>query len=98
MASCDPFSCTFEGSAEELYKKIKTLVEQHGGTLSGDTVSGSFTVQVPAFGEVKGTYAISGQTVKIHITSKSFFLPCSTIQNFACSNIPSVEATVVSEF
>lgn len=86
---CD-FSVQFKGSAEELFKKVKKLVEQHHGVIHGDARSGSFSVPVPIFGTVAGNYSISGQTCKICITQKSFFLACSVIESFVKSQIPAV--------
>lgn len=93
---CD-FSIPFGGSAEDLYKKVKRLVEQHHGVIHGDAKSGSFSVPVPVFGTVAGNYSISGQTCKICITQKSFFLACGTIESFIKANIPKVESAAMDE-
>jgi phage-related protein len=92
------FSINFKGSASELFDKVKKLIEQHNGTITGNDKSGSFSVPVPVFGTVAGTYSISGQTISICITQKSFFLSCATIEKFLKDNIPTVESTDISDF
>jgi hypothetical protein len=72
-------------------------VHEHGGSISGNAEGGAFSVPVPVFGKVKGTFAVSGQTCTIHITSKSMFLPCSTIEKFVKDNIPTVEEKSITE-
>ncbi len=96
MASCDPFSIDFSGSAPELFNKISSLIHQHGGSISGDSSGGTFSVPIPVFGTVAGTYSVSGQTCTIHITQRSFFLPCTTIESFIRENIPTVERTALT--
>lgn len=86
------------GSSKDLFNKIKALIASHGGSISGDASGGSFTVPVPLLGNVARTYSVSGQAVTIHITARSFFLPCATIQNFVCSKVPNVEAATMSNF
>jgi hypothetical protein len=93
MASCDPFDVHFAGDAQGLYDKIAALIHQHGGTISGDTSHGSVSVPVPVFGTVEATYSVSGQTCTIHVTQRSFFLPCGTIESFVKGHVPTVEET-----
>lgn len=98
MASCDPFKVDFSGSAQDLFNKISGLIHQHDGTISGGPSGGSFSVPIPVFGKVSGTFSVSGQTCTIHITQRSFFLPCGTIESFVRSNVPTVEETAITEF
>ncbi len=98
MASCNPFDVKFSGSSQDLFNKISTLIHQHGGTISGGPSGGAFSVPVPVFGKVAGTFAVSGQTCKIHVTHRSFFLSCSVIESFVKSNIPTIESTAITEF
>jgi hypothetical protein len=94
MASCAPFNVNFSGTAQDLFDKISSLIHQHGGTISGGLSDGNFSVPVPVFGTVAGNYySVAGQTATINITQRSFFLPCSTIESFIKSNIPTVERT-----
>lgn len=98
MASCDPFDVVFSGSAQNLFNKISALIHQHGGTVSGGPSGGEFSVPVPVFGTVAGIFSVAGQTCTIHVTQRSFFLPCSTIESFVRSNIPTVQATKMEDF
>jgi hypothetical protein len=77
MASCDPFSVPFSGSAQDLFNKISLLIHQHGGNISGGPSGGAFSVPVPVFGTVAGTFTVAGQRCPVHVTERSFFLPCS---------------------
>lgn len=97
MASCKPFSVGFSGDAQTLFNKISSLAHKHGGTISGGPTGGAFTIQVPVFGKIAGTYTVSGQSCEIHITDRSFFLSCGTIESFVKSNIPSIEKTAITE-
>ena len=78
MAKCN-FSIDFKGSAEDLVAKMKKAIEDAGGTFSGDTQSGSFSVKTPV-GKIAGTYTISGQTIHITITEKPWIVSCSKIE------------------
>jgi|GEM_PF-1901729 len=98
MASCDPFDVQFSGSAKDLFKQISALIQEQGGTISGGASGGAFSVPVPIFGTVAGNYSVAGQTATIHITRKSFFLPCATIENFIRSNVPQVAQRIIGEF
>lgn len=98
MASCSAFSVPFSGNANDLFVKISALIHQHEGTISGGPTGGAFSVPVPVFGTVAGTFSVAGQTCTIQITDKSFFLPCGTIESFVRSHIPSVEKTSVTDF
>jgi hypothetical protein len=98
MASCDPFAINFSGDPQDLFNKISTLVHQHGGMISGGPTAGTVSVPVPVFGTVAGTYSVAGQTCTIHITQRSFFLPCETIKSFLESQLPAVEAAAITDF
>ncbi|MEJ2043452.1 MAG: hypothetical protein P8X74_02795 [Reinekea sp.] len=98
MASCSPFKIDFSGNAQELFNKISTLMHQHEGTVSGGPSGGAFTVPIPVFGKVAGTFSISGQTCTIHVTQRSFFLPCGTIESAIKSHIPAVEKAAITDF
>lgn len=68
-------------SADELATKAKKLVEDAGGTFSGDSTRGDITVKLPV-GTVQGNYTVSGQTVSFNISKKPMLVPCSAIQSF----------------
>lgn len=91
MAKCD-FKVNFSGSAQELFDKVKALIQENNGTVHGGPTSGSFSVR-----SITGTYSVSGQTVRIIITKKPFFISCSLIEKFVRSNVPTVLATSIHE-
>ena len=97
MAACDPFKISFQGSAEELFEKIKKLVQENGGTISGNSSGGSLSVSTPV-GKVDADYSVSGQECTITITKKPFLLSCSAIESFIKGHIPSVDAADMDEF
>ena len=98
MSSCSPFGVPFSGSAQDLYDKLVALIHQAGGTITGDASSGSFDLPVPPLGHAKGTYTISGQTLTIHVTSKSILLSCSAIAKYVKDHLPRVEETDIADF
>ena len=75
------FSIPFTTAPDAVLAKARSAVESQGGTFTGDGNNGIFDVS--AMGNtIKGSYAVSGQTLLIKILSKPFFLPCSTIEGF----------------
>jgi len=86
MAKCN-FSIDFSGSAEDIFNKARTTVENQGGTFSGDAKSGSFSINV--FGTISGSYSVSGQQLNITIEDKPLMIPCAAIENVLKSQIGS---------
>ena len=84
MSKCN-FSIDFSGSAEGIYNKAKAAVEKQGGTFSGDSNSGSFSINV--FGTISGTYTVSGNQLLIAIEDKPMMIPCAAIENALKSQI-----------
>ena len=78
MSKCN-FSIPFTGTAEDIYRKAKAAVEKQGGEFSGDSSSGSFSIQV--FGTISGSYTVSGQQLDISIEDKPMMIPCGAIEN-----------------
>ncbi|HTM93368.1 MAG TPA: hypothetical protein VL095_13190 [Flavisolibacter sp.] len=78
MSKCD-FSIPFSGSAEDVFNKAKAAVERQGGLFSGDSVSGSFSINV--FGTISGSYTVSDNQLNIVIEDKPMMIPCSAIEN-----------------
>ena len=97
MSSCNAFSIDFSGSAQALFDKVSILVHQHNGNISGGPSGGTFSIDLPVYSSVVGTFSVSGQTVTIHITQRSFFLSCSLIEGFMRGNIPTVEETAIAD-
>lgn len=78
MAKCN-FSIPFTGSPENVYNKAKSAVEGQGGSFMGNESSGSFSINV--FGNIKGTYTVSGQELNIEIEEKPMMISCGMIEN-----------------
>jgi len=86
MSKCN-FSINFSGTAEEVYNKAKSAVEKQGGTFNGDANSGSFSINV--FGNISGSYSVSGNQLNIVIEDKPMMIPCNAIENVLKSQIGS---------
>jgi hypothetical protein len=84
MAKCN-FSISFSGSADEVYNKAKGAVEKQGGQFSGDAGRGQFSLNV--FGNISGSYTVSGSQLEISIEDKPMMIPCSAIENVLKSQI-----------
>jgi hypothetical protein len=68
MSKCN-ITTTFTGSADDLFLKIKTQVENNHGTISGDSSAGIF--KVPLLGSsIKGKYTIIAQNLTVEIEKK----------------------------
>ena len=84
MGKCN-FSISFSGSAEEVYKRAKSAVEKQGGTFSGDSTGGNFSINV--FGTISGSYKVAGDQLVINIEDKPMMIPCSAIEGALKSQI-----------
>ena len=84
MSKCN-FSIGFSGSAEGIYNKAKAAVEKQGGTFNGDSNSGRFSINV--FGNITGSYTVSGNQLLIVIEDKPMMIPCAAIENALKSQI-----------
>ncbi len=78
MSKCN-FTISFSGSAENVINKAKLAIQGQGGVFSGDTSSGTFSVQV--LGSITGSYTISGGEMNVDIENKPLFISCSQIEN-----------------
>jgi hypothetical protein len=78
MSKCN-FSIPFSGTAEDVYSKAKAAVEKQGGSFSGSSSGGSFSINV--FGTIKGSYTVSGQELQITIEDKPMMIPCNAIES-----------------
>lgn len=78
MSKCN-FSIPFTGSAQDIYTRAKSAVEKQGGSFSGDSNGGSFSLQV--FGTISGSYTVSGQQLNIAIEDKPMMIPCGAIES-----------------
>lgn len=79
MAKCN-FSIPFTITAAALVQKAKNAIEGQGGSFSGNTSSGNFSVQL--MGTIAGSYEITGQEMTVTITDKPIFIGCGQIEAF----------------
>ena len=84
MSKCN-FSIAFSGSPEQVFQKAKGAVEKQGGNFNGDQNSGNFSLNV--FGNISGSYTVSGNQLDIIIEDKPMMIPCSAIENVLKSQI-----------
>ena len=78
MAKCN-FSIDFTGSAQDVFNRAKVAVEKQGGSFTGDSSGGNFSINV--FGTISGTYTVSGQQLQISIEEKPMMIPCGAIES-----------------
>lgn len=78
MAKCN-FSIDFTGSAQDVFNRAKAAVEKQGGSFTGDSSGGNFSINV--FGTISGTYTVSGQQLQISIEEKPMMIPCGAIES-----------------
>ena len=81
MASCDPFTFTFQGLVDDLINRANDELTTAGGTLTRDSNSGSFIVPIPLVRDIKGTYFIIDQEITIEIKSRPGLIGCGRIQS-----------------
>ena len=77
MSKCN-FSIPFSGSPEDVFNKAKAAVEKQSGNFNGDASSGNFSINV--FGNISGSYTVSGNQLDIVIEDKPMMIPCSAIE------------------
>jgi len=80
MAKCN-YQFPFESTTEEVYSKMKDLIELNGGTIQGDAVQGTIRFPVPVLGDISGTYSIANQEIYIEILEKPFLVSCKKIES-----------------
>jgi hypothetical protein len=85
MAACN-FTIPFSGTAEDVFQKARSAVQNQNGNFNGDSTTGSFDVTV--FGNtIAGSYSVSGNEMDIVINSKPFLLSCSMIESYLKSQM-----------
>ena len=82
MATCKPFAIPVPEDIGSFLEWVGRLLGQHHGSLTGDSLSGTFAVPASIFGTIEGTYTISGSSASIQITRRPVFLTCGTIENY----------------
>ena len=78
MSTCR-FQFDFRGSSEILLEQIRTRLAGAGGTLTGSTEQGSFSLGTPV-GQFRGTYRVEVSTIVLEVTDKPFFVSCGAIE------------------
>lgn len=74
-------SLPFSDPVEVAIEKARSAIESQNGLFEGNITNGHFEVTV--FGNnIKGDYVVQAQTLKLDITDKPFFVPCSMIETF----------------
>lgn len=85
MSACN-FVVNFKGSAQDIFQKTKSTIENQGGSFEGDITGGKFHVSVLS-NTIIGSYLVEGNELHITIDSKPIFLPCDAIQNFLTNKL-----------
>ena len=75
---CD-FTFPIQTSPDSLVEKMSKSITGIGGTFTGDTKTGQFSLSTPV-GKITGSYALQDQSLQIHIEDKPFFLSCGQIE------------------
>ena len=78
MAECS-FQFKIETDPAETIEKVKAKIEQEGGEFNGDENEGKFSLPTPV-GDIEGSYQVTADELKIDITQKPAFLPCSMLE------------------
>ena len=78
MSKCK-FIFHIDGDPYKVYQKAEQAILRAGGSLSGNTYSGSFSVPTP-LGTVRGEYSTSGGKVTIIIQEKPWLISCNQIR------------------
>ena len=78
MAECS-FKFKLETDRAEAVEKVKTTIETEGGEFSGDENKGTFSLPTPV-GVIEGSYQVEVDELKIDISKKPSFLPCSMME------------------
>jgi hypothetical protein len=79
MAECS-FKFNIDSNPAEIINKVKTKIENEGGSFTGDDSEGKFNLPTPV-GAIEGNYSVSDNELKIDITKKPMMLPCSMIES-----------------
>ena len=75
------FDIPIKTTPEDTLNQVRDRLARNKGKLEGDDKNGSFVAPSP-FGEVTGTYQfVDGQSVRITVTKKPFFLADSLIES-----------------
>ena len=78
MSDCR-FQFDFTGSGEALVGKIRAKMTEAGGSFEASGSAGSFVLPTP-IGTFEGDYTIERGTIRVQVTRKPVFVPCSVIE------------------
>ena len=79
MAECS-FKFNIDSNPAEIINKVKSKIENEGGSFTGDESEGNFNLPTPV-GAIEGNYSVIDNELKIDITKKPVMLPCSMIES-----------------
>ena len=78
MSKCN-FTIPISGAPDQVLNRAKAAIEKQGGTFSGDAGSGTFSLNV--FGNISGSYTVSGSQLNVVIEEKPIMIPCAAIES-----------------
>jgi hypothetical protein len=76
---CD-FQIPFSTPVADLIDKANHSITKMGGTFTGDSQTGNFSISTPV-GKIAGSYTVGTGTLDIHIDDKPFFVSCGMIED-----------------
>ena len=78
MSKCN-FTIPISGAPDQVLNRAKAAIEKQGGTFSGDAGNGTFSLNV--FGNISGSYTVSGSQLNVVIEEKPIMIPCAAIES-----------------
>ena len=78
MSKCN-FTIPISGAPDQVLNRAKAAIEKQGGTFSGDAGGGTFSLNV--FGNISGSYTVSGNQLNVVIEEKPIMIPCAAIES-----------------
>lgn len=102
MAGCSPFDVPFKSEPAVLLEKVKVMLAQYNGTVTGDATRATFELTIPVIGKILGNYVVNGliangQVATITITDRPWLLACSTCEKFLRDKIAEMESLDLRE-
>lgn len=79
MAECS-FNFKIQSDPTGKIEKVRTKIEQEGGSFNGSENEGTFSLPTP-LGVVEGNYSLTNDDLKIDITRKPAFIPCTMLES-----------------
>jgi len=78
MSQCR-FEFEFPGTGLALVEKLRAKMGEAGGSFDGSDSGGNFSMPTP-IGQFGGDYSIDDHTIRVEVTNKPIFVPCSAIK------------------